>query len=239
MTSVLNALLNCIFPPRCAVCDNLMNESERGLICPTCAGEIKYVSPPWCPICGLPYRPPDVNHICGECIKDPPVYQIARALGIYEPPLLELIHKFKYRGYRTIGKYLGKMMAERYFKDLDFSSLDLIIPVPLHNGKLRRRSFNQALVLAKEVSKKYNIPCRDALLKRTVNTKSQVALPKEERKKNVRGAFSLTNAHEIKDKNILLIDDVYTTGGTVNECARLLLEKGAKSIYVCTLARTV
>lgn len=164
---------------------------------------------------------------------------MARAMGLYEPPLLELIHEFKYRKNRTLGLYLGKMMAETHYADLDFEAIDLLIPVPLHNQKLRQRTFNQALILAREVARRHGKPVNHSILKRTFNTPAQVTLRKEERKKNVKGAFSLLNPEEIKNKNILLLDDVYTTGGTVNECARLLIDNGAKNVYVLTLARTI
>jgi len=192
-----------------------------------------------CPICGTTYPLPEVNHPCGECLLRPPAFQRARALGFYEPPLLHLIHQFKYHGNRTLGHYLGRLMAEKNYFDLDFKTFDVVIPVPLHNHKLRERTFNQALILAREVARRHQIPCDCSALRRRVDTKPQVALKKEERERNVRGAFLVTNPRAIKNKKILLIDDVFTTGGTVNECARVLMQTGARDVSVLTLARAV
>jgi ComF family protein len=117
--------------------------------------------------------------------------------------------------------------------------MDLIIPVPLHPKRLRWRGFNQSLLLARRVSHMYQVPIDPFLLYRNRETPPQTQLTEDERRKNVRGAFAIASGEALKEKNVLLVDDVYTSGATVNECCRVLVRGGAREVYVLTLARTV
>jgi ComF family protein len=130
-------------------------------------------------------------------------------------------------------------MAQGCLEFLNQCDADLIIPVPLHPRRLRWRGFNQSLLLAKQVSRKYDVPMDPFVLYRKRETAPQTQLAENERRKNVRGAFATDPEKSLKGKSLLLIDDVYTSGATVNECSRVLLHDGAKDVYVLTLARTV
>ena len=149
------------------------------------------------------------------------------------------MQKFKYGGKVSLGKPLGRLMArgcEEFLRECD---ADVIVPVPLHPKRLRWRGFNQSVLLARQVSCAYDTPMDAFVLLRRRETPPQTQLTEEERQKNMRGAFMLNPDKSIEDKRILLIDDVYTSGATVNECSRALRRGGAPEVYVLTLARAV
>jgi len=168
-----------------------------------------------------------------------PPYHVARAVACYDSVLLDAIHVFKYKGKITTGEVLGKMMAEHVYPGFKIPDYSLIVPVPLHRKRLRERGFNQAVILAREVSKRFSIPLDFMNLKRHVFTEPQVALGKGQRTANVKGAFTVKDAKRIEGQKIILVDDVYTTGSTVRECAGVLMEHNAEEVAVLTLARAV
>jgi competence protein ComFC len=149
------------------------------------------------------------------------------------------LQKFKYGRKVSLGKPLGRLMARGCQEFLEASQIDLILPVPLHSKRLRWRGFNQSLLLARQVSRMYEAPVDPFLLYRNRETPPQTQLTEEERRKNVRGAFAINAGRTLKDRRVLLVDDVYTSGATVNECSRVLVRAGAREVYVLTLARTV
>lgn len=151
--------------------------------------------------------------------------------------MLDAIHLFKYNSKIEVGGILGEMMAQYDYDSLNIGDNSLLIPVPLHPLRLKNRGFNQALILAKHVARKFSLPLDFATLKRSVDTKPQVNLGRSERLKSIKGAFEVSNEQKIRGEKILLVDDVYTTGSTVKECTRVLIEKGAKEVSVLTLAR--
>jgi len=179
------------------------------------------------------------DHLCGECITSKQYFSLARAVGIYDKVLLEAIHRFKYNRNMTNGKALGKLMASHEFPLFDPRRYDLIIPVPLHPKRLRQRGFNQSVILAKEIAKKYTLELALNFLRRKIYTIPQFNLGRTERSSNVKGAFSVIRQDRIDGRSIILIDDIFTTGNTVQECAKVLLEAGAKEVAVLTLARAV
>ena len=162
---------------------------------------------------------------------------MARSLGIYEGALLDAIHLFKYHGKISVGEALGRMMAQTPYDSLAIGDYSLIIPVPLHPKRLRERGFNQSLVLARQVSKRFSIPLDFLALRRTLHTEAQVKLSGRKRRTNVRGAFEVKARNRIQGHKIVLIDDVYTTGSTAAECSKVLVQSGAKEVAVLTLAR--
>ena len=193
-----------------------------------------------CPVCGCPFPgPDDVNHLCGDCLLSPKAFSWARAYGYYDTVLLEAIHAFKYRGETTLGRHLGRLLARCDFPGLSADSVSVVMPVPLHRKRLRERSFNQALVLSRSLSKRYGISLDFTSLKRHIYTTPQISLGKAERQANVRGAFQVVKPDKVKGAKILLVDDVYTTGNTLHECARILMDNGAADVMVLTLARAV
>jgi ComF family protein len=178
-----------------------------------------------------------MDHLCGECITREPAFTVARAVGRYKTALLEAIHRFKYGHQTAVGEIMGRMMATYPFPGFDAGAYSLIIPVPLHTKRLRERGFNQSVILARELSRHFSIPLDFMSLRRLHYTAPQVSLGGKEREINVRGAFTIKEPKKIKGSKIILIDDVYTTGSTLRECARCLMDAGAEKVAVLTLAR--
>jgi ComF family protein len=153
--------------------------------------------------------------------------------------LRKVVQKFKYGRRVSLGKPLGRLLVtgcEEFLRECD---VDLIIPVPLHSKRLRWRGFNQSVLLARQVSRVYGVSMDPFVLLRTKETPPQTQLSEDERRKNMRGAFAVNSDRSVDGKRILLIDDVYTSGATVNECSRTLRRAGAKEVYVLTLAHAV
>ncbi|MEN6374773.1 MAG: ComF family protein [Smithella sp.] len=240
LRELLNDVGDIIFPPQCVACAEIIKQSSEGVFCPSCLSKISFITGSLCPICGLPFLDsPAENHICGDCIHSPPYYAKVRAVASFESIIMEAIHKFKYGRNISIGSALGSFMAGFSFPDFVFSEYSLLIPVPLHIKRLRERGFNQSLLLAEEIGKKHHLPVNFSLLKRCNFTLTQTGLNKAEREKNIQGAFTVTDKNKIAGKCIILVDDVYTTGSTINECARVLMKAGAKKVAALTLSRVI
>ncbi len=239
-----------LYPKACAICNH--NASDH--FCSDCWNKIEFLKPPLCPKCGRPFAS-DISlsyspdHLCSECRDTKTYFDRAAAVGPYEGTLAEAIHLFKYKHKKGLGRTLGRIMIDYIISSPSFSpvSLDslsllqalIVLPVPLHPGRLREREFNQSLLLAKEISKEFKIPVLMDNLRRIRWTRPQIELKGEERLINVKGAFALKNPETIEGKSILLIDDVYTTGATIRECSKVLKKAGAEKVYVFTLARVV
>jgi ComF family protein len=166
-------------------------------------------------------------------------FTMARAWGAYEGSLQEAIHRWKYEGKTYLTPFFAEWMEEGLNRYWGSHSLDLLIPAPLHPQRLRERGFNQALLLVKELSRRTGIPYRKTILQKKKPTIPQVNLSGTEREKGLRGAFQVIGKEELLGKSVLLVDDVYTTGATVNECSKVLLRGGAERVNVLTLAHAV
>jgi ComF family protein len=234
------AFVDFFLPPKCPFCGDLTDFFSSDRPCPSCLSRIKFFSPPRCPRCGIGFpSPSDQDHLCSGCLSGEPPFAKARSLCPYEGLIAEIISRFKFGGVASLAKPLGILLAEYRDPEFLFSGIDLLIPVPLHTRRLRERGFNQSLLLAREVSRRRSIPLNFTSLRRSRQTQPQTQLSGPQRQKNVRGAFEVRSAGALADKRVLLIDDVFTTGATVQECAKALLDAGAKSVDVLTLARVV
>lgn len=232
-------LFRFFLPPQCPCCEKFLEEGQRG-ICPDCLSEIHWIEPPFCSVCGTPFVSVEgENHPCGPCLTKKKYFTMVRALGSYEGSLQEAIHRWKYEGKTYLTPFFGEWMAKGLNRYWDANLFDFLIPVPLHRQRLRERGFNQALLLAKELSRRTGIPYRKRLLQKGRPTLPQVNLSGVEREKGVRGSFHIIGRKKLEGKSILLIDDVYTTGATVNECSKVLLAGGAERVDVLTLAHTL
>ena len=220
-----DSLLDLLFPPRCAGCSRL----GSGL-CPACISEIEFIEPPLCSRCGLP----SVENPCLSCRIDPLAIDGIRGVGYLRGPLKRAIYQFKYRQKRKMALPLAGLIYQ-YLLENPLPA-ELIVPVPLHMDRLRERGYNQAALLARELSERSGLPVEEKSLVRIRETAPQVALKADERRKNVRGAFR-GQGEKLKDRQVLLIDDVSTTGATLEACAEALREKGAQSVWALVLAR--
>jgi ComF family protein len=239
-------LLDWLYPPRCRFCRERIFGRDEECFCPRCWKKIRLISQPLCTACGRPFLDgAGEDHLCGACLTRRPHFLGARAWACYPAredenhPLREVVQRFKYGRKVSLGKPLGRLMASGCSKFFPGTSFDLVIPVPLHPRRLRWRGFNQAVILAREVGRLRGLRVDPFILLRSRETPPQTQLSEDERRKNVRAAFVVNPARSIQGKSLLLIDDVYTSGATVNECSRTLLRAGAKEVQVLTLARTV
>jgi ComF family protein len=236
----LRALLDFLLPASCAYCRSPVRDSRFPRFCEQCWSDFSPLQGPVCPTCGRPFGSPEAlahspQHECLSCRKDQPQFDQALAAGLFEGPLREAIHVFKYKPLQALGVPLAAWMADQVRMTVP---LDIAMPVPLHRSRLRHRGFNQALLLAQGVSGRFSVPLSYENLLRTRSTRPQVELSGRERAENVRGAFAVDRPGEVRDRKVLLIDDVFTTGATMNECAKVLKDAGAAAVTVLTLART-
>lgn len=191
-----------------------------------------------CSICGRPLSEvsrPEGN-ICGYCIEENPRYDSARLYGNYEGALAAVIKDFKFNEKRSALPALAGLMVETYKHFYNGSCFDAVIPVPLHRSRLSDRGFNQAADLARAVADKESLRLRHDVLVRSRKTAFQYGLSIRERERNVRGAFRVSRPAVVRDTSLLLIDDLITTGATVNECARVLKKAGSRRVCVLCLA---
>jgi ComF family protein len=239
MAIFLRSLFQFFLPSQCYCCERFLQEGRQGL-CSDCLSAIHWIAPPFCTRCGIPFVSQEArSHLCGICSEKHRYFTIARALGFYEGPLREAIHRWKYEGKTYLTPLFGEWMTKAYSTYWEVNLFDLLIPVPLHPQRLRERGFNQALLLVKELSCRIGIPYRKRILEKRKPTVPQVNLSGLEREKGVKGVFRLSEEAAVDGKTVLLVDDVYTTGATVNECAKVLLAGGADRVDVFTLAHAV
>lgn len=229
-------VLDTVLPPRCVVSGDIV--SDQGMLAPHVWRDIAFISAPMCDRCGMPfdYHIEDKT-LCARCTDYPPPYQSARSAVTYSDAARDMILGFKH-GDRTHALSVFTPWLLRAGGGI-LPHVDLIVPVPLHYWRLIARRYNQAALLAQDLGCHAGVPvCVDALRRRR-NTKSQGHLSPQDRAHNVSGAFEITpkRAALLQGKRIALIDDVYTTGATVRECTKILLENGVSSVHILTIAK--
>lgn len=240
----LSQLIDIVYPPRCHICSRFLSADERPpssyYLCNNCLAGLTPITHPICTICGHPFLTSiGQDHLCENCLRKKPWYDFLRSPYLYSGPLMESIQRFKYNSETHLTSSLGELLSNFAREWIPNPKDFLIVPVPLHRCRLRERGFNQSLLLARVLSSDLGAPLDYLSLIRKRNTRAQTGLKKEERKKNVKDAFSITYPLIIKNKKIILVDDVFTTGYTLNECSRTLKKSGATTIICLTLARTL
>ena len=233
----LDALLAVVLAPSCAACGELLEHPSRGPVCGICWQSIRPITPPVCDRCGDPlpaWRSISIEmSICPRCRRTPRLVDRARAVGEYDGTLRSVIHALKYDGRRSLARPLGALMRERGAAMIDGARS--VVPVPLHRSRRRARGFNQAADLARQLG----LPVIHAL-RRLRATATQTDLPAARRHRNVRGAFAATRqAAAVAGAIVVLVDDVSTTGATLEACATVLKEAGAAEVRALTAARVV
>jgi len=221
-----------LWPEICPFCGNV---SAKG-ICPVCYEKITdlLIVQPVCMKCGKPVRTEEQEY-CRDCTSTKHHFNRGRALWLHKPPVSHSIYYFKYHNQRQFAKFYATQMFNVFYQVLYNWKPDCIVPIPLHNRRRRKRGYNQSLLIAKELSKLSGIPVKAQILKRIQYTKPQKKLDHKMRKKNLRNAFSVPDY--IGDiKNVLIIDDIYTTGNTIDEAARKLKEAGVENVYFLTVS---
>ena len=236
---MLQAARDILFPLSCLGCSAVLQERQKISYCTTCLEDVRLLREPFCTTCGKPFdQAAGESHLCSYCLVNGRHFKQARAVVRYQPPVTEAVKMFKYRG-KMHGLATFAALAQQYFVHQPLEQPDLLVPVPLHIKRLRQRGFNQALILCREIFPAYRDRVDPHVLERRFGTKPQTGLSAAERSRNVRNAFTVRRPEKIKNKKILLVDDVYTTGATVNECARVLNKSQAAEVHVFTFARTI
>jgi ComF family protein len=243
------SVFSVLFPSDCRICGEPLLNISRLPVCPDCLAGMRPIADEVCSICGervlscYADREGDGLRRCPVCRRIERPFGRAVAYGSYDGGLRELIHLLKYNGVRPAANVLGRMLAEAIAglePEFDQGKV-LVIPVPLYRGKRRQRGFNQAELIARAALKHQagRFELAIEILRRTRDTHSQIGLTSHQRRENLRGAFAVARAAEVTGREVLLVDDVYTTGTTATECAGVLRRAGAAQVWVATVARTL
>jgi ComF family protein len=236
MHPLLRGFLDLLYPPRCEACGQLRREP----ICADCSAAIERIAPPLCEVCGEPFDPlAQAAPRCADCRGHRRSFSVARSAAYYTGPLVEAICRFKYDCQMVLWRPLGRLMVEALGDGaaaVEPDTIDVVCPVPLHHSRLRERGFNQSELLGEVIAEEFGRPIK-LLLERTRPTLPQVDLPAQSRAANVRDAFAPRLQKVIAGQRVLLVDDLFTTGATLAECARVLRRAGAADVRVLTLAR--
>jgi ComF family protein len=239
MASGAARLLGDVFyPPKCALCHVPVDAAHA--ICSECFARLNFITKPQCSCCGVPFSyAPLGEMLCGECLADPPPYRLARAALAYDDVSRPLVTRLKYGDRPHLAILLARLMRQAGHEALD--GADFIIPVPLHWRRQVARRYNQSLVLAHRLGLLSEVEVRPDLLQRHKATAPQVGLSRSQRLRNVATAFSVPKScrHTVDGKTILLVDDVMTSGATMDACSKVLIKAGAAEIRILTLARRV
>jgi ComF family protein len=231
------AAIDTLYPPTCLAC-RAATEAD-GALCPRCWSAMRFIERPYCERLGTPFEQ-DLGEglLSPQAMADPPVFARARAVARFEDgPARRLVHRLKYSDRADLARPIGRWMA-RAGADI-LADADCLAPVPLHPLRLWRRRFNQAAMLAREVARATGKPCDVNALIRVKATHSQVGLSRAQRAENVQGAFKVADGARVKGLNVVLVDDVLTSGATANAASRALIRAGAKRVDVLVFARVV
>jgi len=238
LARIADGLLAMLLAPACAACNALLSRPSHGPVCSACWNAIGRFTPPLCSRCGDPlasWRLLDDAGRCSPCRRRRSALTASRAIGAYDGTLRAIVHAFKYEGCRSLSVGLGARLRESA-ADL-LAGAEIVVPVPLHRRRRRTRGYNQA----RELAGRLGVPVVEAL-RRVRATPSQTDLPAEARHDNVRNAFALTRwpaAPTLEGLRIVIVDDVSTTGATIEACARVLRAAGAADVSAVTAARVV
>ncbi len=230
---MLNNILNILYPERCPACDGPSNSHSIAPICSQCWKLLSPYDGSKCQKCGRPLVS-DVSILCGECIHDEPVFITADSFGLYDGALKKAINLLKYHGVKRLSKPLSDLLCR-----MQLPKVDAVIPVPLHQKRLRKREYNQSALIAHRVAKRLECTFVSDCLIKIKDTPPQVGLSSNKRRTNIKNAFEVRKKTHIKEGSILLVDDVITTGATIRECSGVLKKAGARSVYVIAMAHRI
>jgi len=236
--SRLDTGLGFFYPEICQLCERERATAKSGFVCSKCWTQVSFIRAPFCERCGLPF-PGEITTAfeCTNCREMELHFSSARSAVVAKTIVLEIIHRFKYRRALWFEPFLADLLVREAVPILRGQNWDFIAPVPLFPVREREREFNQAELLAKHLSAATKIPLHNKLLRRVLPTATQTLLTREQRAKNMRGAFAVRDGIKLAGEKIVLIDDVFTTGATTSACAKVLRKAGAGDVCVWTVAR--
>ncbi len=227
---LLDKCLGILYPRTCCFCGKVCKDN----ICKECAKKITYIQEPVCKKCGKPIRYEEKEY-CGDCIGKELHYEQGRSVWLHTGNVRWSIYQFKYHNRRIYGRFYAEELYRLYGDWIKKRKIDVIIPIPLHRKRRQKRGYNQAEIVAKHLGKLAGIRVDTKAVVRIHNTKPQKELSHKERSKNLKHAFQVTK-HCKKEKSVLLIDDIYTTGNTIDSVARVLKENGTHKVWFLTIS---
>jgi ComF family protein len=238
LKSWLDAGLAFFYPPVCQLCHSESATTADGYVGAHCWQSVRFIKPPFCECCGLPYEGEITMHFeCSNCREMELHFRFARAAVVAGKLVLEVIHRYKYQRALWFEPFLADLLLRASRSVLGSERWDMIVPVPLHPLKKREREFNQAERLAARLGAAVRIPVNTRVLRRVEPTRTQTLLTREERAANVRNAFVVRSSCQLDGERVIIVDDVLTTGATTSACARALRRAGAGDVGVWTVAR--
>jgi ComF family protein len=236
----LASFLELFLPRQCAGCQKIWLHSDQGFWCEPCLDELPRIESPICPRCGRPYpkSPSSPDHLCGDCLLSRFLFDSARSATHHAGVVRKRIHQLKFGGQLHWVPPLADLLVDLCRREAS-PVVDMITPVPLHVKRLRQRGFNQAGLLASVVGSRLGLPVHFDCLVRKCWTEPQTRLNREQRLQNVKDAFHVRTPGTVKGRRVLIIDDVYTTGTTLNECTKTLKAAGASEVHAVTVCRAL
>ena len=238
----LHATLDFVFPAECQHCRGFLGDQRIVVFCRTCWNHITPITEPTCPVCGdADLRINSSYHqFCKHCTARAPSMDRTITAVYYDDVARTALHHFKFNHKTALGRPLTQLLLTNLPDDIEFSQYHAVIPVPLHSSRQRQRGYNQSAILARYVAKRVNVPIMSNNLRRIRPTDEQALIAgRDARRQNVEQAFHITSPASVQGKSVIVIDDIMTTGATVNECARVLKKAGATSVLVLAVARRV
>ena len=232
MKTFLGTLTDLFYPRRCPVCDRAVSPFGS-LICETCKNEFTYIKQPYCMKCGKELTEETAEY-CGDCMRRRHFFDSGRALFSYKSAA-DSIYRFKYKGRQEYGAYYAVCMSKQLGRWIASCRPEALVPVPIHASKRRARGYNQADVLARELGRVMGIPVESDLIQRVRKTAPMKDLPLAERQNNLKRAFKICR-NDVKLDTVIIVDDIYTTGSTIDAMSCELRRAGVKRIYFATLA---
>ena len=238
IASSIEVGLALLYPRVCQICEVHRASPKQGFVCATCWTGVRFIRPPFCMRCGLPYEGDITTPFeCSNCRDMELFFSFARSAVTAKSVTLEVIHRFKYQRALWFEPFLADLLLRAALPELRASKWDIVVPVPLHPTKEREREFNQATRIASHLARALNLLLNENLVRRVTPTRTQTLLTKKQRADNVRRAFAAVSGAKLSGQRVILVDDVLTTGATTSACARVLRELGADDVCVWTVAR--
>jgi ComF family protein len=227
-----------VFPSVCRLCGSILDQPGERIVCRDCLGRLVPRRGPVCPVCGRFLDGAGEAHPCGRCVESRPAFSFHRSCGAYAGTLRDVVLLFKYRRCAPLSGPLARFAEDALASEPSlWEGADALVPVPLHRARRRDRGFNQSRLLARDLAKARGMSVLGGALVKTRNAPPQAGLGAAERERNVVAAYAVKRPDRIKGKTLVVVDDVTTTGATLRECARVLMDAGAKEVRAITLAQ--
>lgn len=232
MGNGLTHMANVLYPGKCPICEKVTGTASISC-CSSCERELPFITGERCMKCGKPVAEEETQY-CLDCSKKKHLFEQGLALWSYDSRVKQAVYRFKYKNRREYAAYFGRELVRHYYRQMEGWGADAVLPVPLHAKRYKKRGFNQAELLAKEIGRYLHLPVYADFLLRMKNTKPQKELNEKERQKNLKNAFKI-DENSVKLKKVILVDDIYTTGATVDIISEVLKEAGIDKVYVVSL----